>query len=46
MLKKERVFFAFRYMEKYVNIVDLVKRFPISIWLEKAASVQQETQFF
>ena len=30
-------------MQKYVNLVDLVKRFPKSIYLKKAASIQPRT---
>ena len=30
-------------LEEITEIVDLVKRFPMSIWLEKSASIQPRT---
>ena len=30
-------------VQKYVNLVDLVKRFPTNIYLQKSASIQQRT---
>ena len=30
-------------MQKYVNLVDLVKSFPTSIYLQKSASIQPRT---
>ena len=30
-------------MQKYANLVDLVKSFPTSIYLQKSASIQERT---
>ena len=30
-------------VQKNVNLIDLAKRFPMSIWLQKSASIQKRT---
>ena len=37
------VTFEVRAVQKYVNLVDLIKSFPTSIYLQKSASIQPRT---
>ena len=43
MLKSERCRSTYVFKDEYVNIVDLVKSFPTTIYLQNLASIQKRT---